>query len=199
MEENNLYKLIAFMVLTSMLLAVFLVPQQAVQAKSELVGFTFTNKSERLASLRLYGNGQFYYFLLFPGESKYYTPVRGEYDVTFYSCGQYVNKELDLSKKSTLVVPPCGTVAYNGQAPAGTVDGGKILKLVKVTFENETDNYMKVILQGPGTYVFTFNDDQEKTYTISKGDYTYTLYGCGGSFTGTFYAHHNKVMTFKCP
>jgi hypothetical protein len=199
MKENNLYKLIAFIVLASMLLVVFLIPQQTVQAKSELVGFTFTNKSDRLASLRLYGNGQFYYFLLFPGQSKYYTPVRGEYDVTFYSCGQYVNKELDLSKKSTLVVPPCGTVAYNGQAPAGTVDGGKILKLVKVTFENETDNYMKAILQGLGTYVFSFNDDQEKTYTISKGDYTYTLYGCGGSFTGSFYAHHNKVMTFKCP
>lgn len=199
MKKNSLYKLFAFVILTSMLFAVFLVPQQTVQAKSELVGFTFTNKSDRLASLRLYGNGQFYYFLLFPGESKYFTPVRGEYDATYFSCGQYVNQEIDLSKKYTLVVPPCGTVAYTGTAPAGVVDGGKILKLVKVTFENETDNYMKVILQGPATYVFTFNKDQEKTYTISKGDYFYTLYGCGGSFTGSFYAHSHKVMTFKCP
>ena len=63
----------------------------------------------------------------------------------------------------------------------------------------KTDNYMKVILEGPATYVFTFSKDQEKTYTISKGDYTYMLYGCGGSFSGSFYAYHNKVMTFKCP
>ena len=199
MIENKLYKLVAFVMFTSIMLAAFLVPQQAVQAKSELVGFTFTNNSDRLASLRLYGNGQFYYFLLFPGESKYYTPVRGEYDMSFFSCGQYVNKEIDLTKKTTLVVPPCGTVAHNGKPPAGVIDGGKVLKLVKVTLENETDNYMKVILEGPATYVFTFSKDQEKTYTISKGDYTYMLYGCGGSFSGDFYAYHNKVMTFKCP
>jgi hypothetical protein len=199
MKEKRLFQFVGLLILTSILLAAFLVPQTSVNAKSELVGFTFVNKSDRLASLRLYGNGQFYYFLLFPGESKYYTPVRGEYDVTFYSCGQYVNKELDLTKKITLVVPQCGTVAHNGIPPAGVIDGGKIIKLVKVTFENDTDRYMKVILEGPSTYVFTFNTDQEKTYTISKGDYDYTLYGCGGSFTGSFYAHHNKVMTFKCP
>lgn len=198
MKENKIFKLVLSVILASMLLAAFFVPQQIVQAKSELVGFTFTNNSDRLASLRLYGNGQFYYFLLFPGESKHYTPVRGEYDMTFYSCGQYVNKEIDLTKIKTLVVPPCGTVAYNNKPASGVIDGGKIIKLVKVTFENETDNYMKAILEGPATYVFSFAKDQEKTYTISKGEYTYTLYGCGGSFSGSFYASHNKVMTFKC-
>ena len=199
MKENKIFKLVMSVILVSMMLAAFFVPQQIVQAKSELVGFTFTNNSDRLASLRLYGNGQFYYFLLFPGESKYYTPVRGEYDMTFYSCGQYVNKEIDLTKITTLVVPACGTVAYNNKPAAGVIDGGKILKLVRVTFENETDNYMKAILEGPATYVFSFAKDQEKTYTISKGEYTYTLYGCGGSFSKTFYASQDKVMTFKCP
>jgi hypothetical protein len=201
MKKYRSYKLVAFLVLASMMLAAFLTPQQVAQAKSELVGFTFKNNSDRLASLRLYGNGQFYYFLLFPGETKYYTPVRGEYDMTYFSCGQYVNRELDLTRKYTLVVPPCGTVAYNNnpKAPANVIDGGKILKLVKVTFENETDRYMKVILTGPATYVFTFNKDQEKTYTISKGTYDYTLYGCGGSFTGSFYAHESKVKVFTCP
>jgi hypothetical protein len=199
MNKPTFYKILVVILFASMIVSAFLVPIHAVQAKSELVGFSFTNNSDRLASLRLYGNGQFYYFLLYPGESKYYTPVRGEYDVTFYSCGQYVNRELDLTKKTALVVPPCGLVAYNGNPPAGTIDGGKIIKLVKVTFKNDTERYMKVILEGPATYVFTFGTDQEKTYTISKGTYDYTLYGCGGSFTGSFYAHHNKVMTFKCP
>lgn len=201
MNEKKLFKLVTVVILASMMLAAFAVPQQSVQAKSDLVGFTFKNESDKLASLRLYGNGQFYYFLLFPGETKYYTPVRGEYKMTFFSCGQYVNKELDLTKMYTLVVPPCGTVAHNSKPkpPANLIDGGKILKLVKVTFENETDKYMKVILTGPATYVFSFDKDQEKTYTISKGKYDYTLYGCGGSFTGSFVAHHNKVMTFKCP
>jgi hypothetical protein len=149
--------------------------------------------------LRLYGNDQFYYFLLKPGETKYYTPVRGEYRVTFFSCGLYVNQKLDLTKQYKLVVPPCGTVAYNGKAPAKVLDGGKIIKLVKVTFENQTDRYMKVILTGPATYVFSFDKDQEKTYSISKGEYNYTVYGCGGSFTGSFYAQADKVKEFKCP
>jgi hypothetical protein len=110
-----------------------------------------------------------------------------------------MNRELDLTRGQTLVVPPCGTKAYNGPAPAGVIDGGGILKLVKVTFENDTGGYLKVILYGPSTYVFTFAKDESKTYTISKGDYSYTLYGCGTSFTKNFYPFHNKVMTFECP
>ena len=79
------------------------------------------------------------------------------------------------------------------------IDGGMILKLVKVTFVNDTERYMKVIMTGPATYVFSFNKDEEKTYTISKGEYDYTVYGCGGSFKGTFYAQADKVKEFKCP
>ena len=200
MKTLKMYKFVSFLILASMLLAAILTPQQIASAKSDLVGFTFTNNSDSLASLRLYGNGQFYYFLVFPGETKYFTPVRGVYDMTFFSCGLYVNKEFDLTKQTKLVVPSCGTKGYhNDQTPAGVVDGGQIIKLVKVTFENETDAYMKVILEGPATYVFTFNKDQDKTYTISKGHYTYKIYGCGGSFTGNLYAHHGKVKEFNCP
>ncbi|HBX69189.1 MAG TPA: hypothetical protein DEH25_07360 [Chloroflexi bacterium] len=200
MTKLQLNKIVSFLLLASMMLAVFAIPQQVAQAgQPDLVGFTFVNKSDKLASLRLYGNDQFYYFLLKPGEAKYFTPVRGEYRMSFYSCGMYVNKTLDLTKQVKLVVPACGTVAYNGPTPPKVIDGGKIIKLVKVTLENATDRYMKVVLTGPATYVFTFNKDQDKTYTISKGDYNYTVYGCGGSFTGTFYAYANKVFKFKCP
>ncbi len=200
MKTFKLYKLISFIILASMLLAAFLVPQQIAQAKSDLVGFTFTNDSARLASLRLYGNGEFYYFLLYPGQSKYFTPVRGVYDATFFSCGQYVNQELDLTKHTKMIVPACGTHAHNTKnPPPGVIDGGKVIRLVKVTFENETNGYMKVILQGPATYVFTFNKGESKTYTISKGEYEYKVYGCGGSFTKHFYATHNKVKEFTCP
>lgn len=200
MKKFTLYKLVAFMILASMMLAAFMVPQQAAQAQSDLVGFTFINKSDKLASLRLYGDGDFYYFLLRPGESKYYTPARGVYQMSFFSCGQYTNKELDLTKQTKMIVPPCGFKAYsNKDYHPGVIDGGEIIKLVKITFENATDRYMKVILEGPAVYVFTFDKDQSKTYTISKGDYTYTAYGCGGTFYGSFYAHEGKVYDFKCP
>ncbi len=200
MKTLKMYKFISFLILASMLLAAILVPQQIAHAQSDLVGFTFTNNSKSLASLRLYGDGLFYYFLVHPGQTRYFTPERGVYDVSFFSCGLYVNKEFDLTKQTKLVVPACGTLAHqNKKTPAGVIDGGQVIKLVKVTFENETERYMKVILQGPATYVFTFNKDQDKTYTISKGDYTYTVYGCGGSFTGNLYAHHGKVKEFTCP
>ena len=201
MTKLRLTKVVSFLILTSILLAAFVVPQQAVQAaQSNLVRFTFSNKSDKMASLRLYGTNNFYYFLLKPGETKTYTPVRGEYKMSFFSCGQYVNQSLDLTKQTKLIVPPCGTKAFSGKnPPANVVDGGKVLKLVKVKLENKTGAYMKVILSGPASYVFTFNKDQAKTYTITKGEYNYTVYGCGGSFTGTFYASANKIKEFKCP
>ena len=206
MKTKRVNLILVAVLLATLMLTTFM-PHQAVQAKeddpkSELVRFTFINKSNRLASLRLYGlygNTQFYYFLLMPGEAKTFTPVRGEYRSSFYSCGLYVNDELNLSKQYTLVVPKCGTVADNGKAPANLIDGGKIIKLVKVNFVNKTEAYMKVILRGPQTYVFSFDKDQEKSYTISKGDYDYTVYGCGGTFYGTMYAHHGKEFEFKCP
>ncbi len=151
MRNFKLFKVISFMILTSMILAAVLVPQQIAYAKSDLVGLTFVNNSDSLASLRLYGNGEFYYFLVYPGETKYYTPVRGEYDVTFFSCGLYVNKELDLTKQTKLVVPSCGTLAYqNNKTPAGVIDGGQVIKLVKVTFENETNGYVEGNSPRPG-------------------------------------------------
>ena len=52
MKENKIFKLVMSVILASMMLAAFFVPLQTVQAKSELVGFTFTNNSDRLASLR---------------------------------------------------------------------------------------------------------------------------------------------------
>ena len=111
MNKLRFQKVISFLILASMVFAVFAIPQQAVQAQEDLVRFTFVNKSDRLTSLRLYGNGQFYYFLLQPRETKVYTPVRGVYRMSFFSCGQYTNKELDLTKMYTLVVPACGTLA----------------------------------------------------------------------------------------
>ena len=168
MNKLQLNKIVSFLILASMLLGAFAVPQVA-EAKSDLVRFTFVNKSDRIASLRLYGsNNQFYYFLLQPGESKVYTPVRGVYRMSYFSCGQYINKELDLTQIYTFVVPKCGFVAYNGKTPPQKIDGGKVNPLVRVTFRNETDRYMKLILTGASVYVFTFNQDQDKTYTITK-------------------------------
>ena len=200
MTRSRFVKNVSFLVLAAILLGVFVIPAQIVQAKSALVDFTFVNQSSRITSLRLYGeDGSFYYFWLRPGESKHYTPVRQMYQMSFYSCGKYVNEPLDLTKIYTLVVPPCGTHAYGPNQPHKTLDGGKILKLVAVTLVNDTGGYMKIILTGPSTYVFTFGYGESKDYTIRKGEYTYTLYGCRGSFVDTFTARAHLVKEFKCP
>ncbi len=200
MTRSRFVKVTSFLILAAVMLGAFAAPAQVAQAKSALVDFTFVNQSNRIASLRLYGeDGTFYYFWLRPGESKYYTPVRQVYQMSFYSCGTYVNEPLDLTKKYTFVVPPCGTHAYGKNQPPKTLDGGKILKLVAVTLVNDTGNYMKLILTGPATYVFTFGSGESKDYTIRYGEYTYTLYGCHGSFTDTFLARAHLVKEFKCP
>ena len=194
-------KFISFLILAATLLAAFAAPAQLVQAKSALVDFTFVNKSDRIASLRLYGeDGTFYYFLLKPWETKHYTPVRQMYRMTYYSCGTYANEMLDLTKQYTFVVPKCGTHAFGPHnQPPKALDGGKIMRLVAVRLVNETDGYMKIILTGPATYVFTFSKGESKDYTIRKGEYHYMIYGCHGSFEGTFTSRAHLVKEFTCP
>jgi hypothetical protein len=190
--------LILLALVASALIAAAPAPAQAGLAKSDLVRLTIINQDKAFVSLRLYGD-QFYYLPVNAGETRIYTPARDVYTATLFSCGVYTTQTLDLTRQYTLVVPACGTKATQGPTEAGTIDAGDLLKLVKVTLVNETGNYMLLILEGPQTYVFSFDKDEERSFTITKGEYTYRQYACGTIFSANFYAHANKVKEFDCP
>jgi hypothetical protein len=196
MRNKRAIQGIIFLIL-AVALVVATIPQQSVSAKSDLVRLTIKNNSDKPVTMKLTGPA-YYYFYVKPGQTAIYTPQRGVYDYTFTSCGTSLTGELDLSRHKTMDVPPCGSKASTGDGPDDTVDVGDVLKLVRVTLENKTGHNIIIILRGPSEYAFFLYEDDSKDYTITKGEYTYWLYGCGGIKTGKVYAEPHKVKELTC-
>jgi len=171
-------------------------PQQSDSAATLLARLTITNNTNDYVTMQLNGPASYYLYVK-PGETKIYTLQRGEYSNKFYSCGVFISTTLDMTKHQKMVVPICGTHATTN--PTGVIDAGMVLRLVKVTLKNTTDHNIVIILNGPSTYVFSLHDDEERLYTIPKGEYTYKIYGCGYIREGNFYAHANKYKELTCP
>jgi hypothetical protein len=166
---------------------------------ADLVGLKIENNSDHYVTLRLDGP-QFYYLMVAPHDSRYFTIERGDYDYQkYYSCGTFVNTTIDFTKKQTIVVPDCGENAY--KAPSNNtpaIDGGKLLKLVKVTLENPYDFNILLILRGPSVHVFLIEAGNSENYTIAKGKYEVTQYGCQALKYWNFYPYANKIKELSC-
>ncbi len=199
MNRQRVIRGIVFLVALVSFVLVSAFPKNIAYAQEDVVRLTINNNGDRDIWLQLDGPA-YYYLHVRVGESKVYTPLRGVYDYTLYSCGTFVKGELDLTNQKTIEVPDCGMKAFYGAFdPTNTIDEGKMLNLVNVTFENDTERFMLLILEGPSVYVFSFQPDEDKEYTIPMGYYHYTMYGCGSTYTGTMYARYHKVKEFACP
>lgn len=166
-------------------------------AKSERVKFTVENNSDKVFTLRLTGP-EGLYLVVDANSTEVFTPLRGVYDMTMYSCGAYANDDLDLTTIKTMVVPECGS---QGPDKSDTkIDASDTIKLVKVTIQNKsTTSNMVVVMTGPGTFVFSFKAGEKANYTIPRGDYNVTYYACSSSATRTFTAKANKLLELSCP
>lgn len=166
-------------------------------AKSERVRFTVENNSNKVFTLRLSGPESLY-LVVQPNSDAVFTPLRGEYNMTMYSCGAYASDDLDLSTIKTMVVPACGE---SGPVKSDKkIDASDTIKLVKVTIQNtSTTSNMVVVMSGPGTYVFSFKAGAKASYTIPRGEYTVTYYACSSSATRIFNAKANKMLELGCP
>jgi len=191
MKKHKILTLVLFVLVSILLMA-------ASANASDVVPLTIKNQSDDLVTLRLDGP-QFYYLTVKPGQTTTFTIVRGEYSQQYYNCGAFVNSTLDLTKKNTIIVPDCGTKALrNPKQNTTKVDGGRIIKLVKVSFKNTDEVTMILIFEGSGSYVFTLKPGETKTYTITKGSYNITRLGCVYTRVYNYYALHNKVKEFDC-
>jgi hypothetical protein len=115
-----------------------------------------------------------------------------------YSCGAYADDQLDLTTKKIMVVPECGS---SGPPKSDKkIDASDIIKLVKITIENDAPNStMVMVMTGPGTFVFSFKSGQKASYTIPRGDYDVTYYACNKTGTRNFSAASNKILELQCP
>lgn len=199
MKKQRVLRGMVFLLILASMVLTTAIPQINVLAQEDVVRLTINNTSERDIWYKL--NGPAYYYLYVKaGETKSYTPQRGVYDYTLYACGTFVKGELDLTNQKVINVPECGMKSHYGpQDQENIEDAGKMLNLVNVTFQNDTGRYMLLILEGPSVFVFQFNADQDKEYTIPMGYYTYTMYGCGSTYHGTLYARYHKEKEFTCP
>jgi len=192
-------KLRRILIILSMTLISLVLIAAVPMAKSELVSLMIDNQSDDYVTFKIQGP-MFYFLTVKPNSSATFTILRGEYSQKFYSCGTFVETSLDLTKKQFIYVPPCGSKAFKTDKVSGNkVDAGQLIKLVKVTFENTTDSNLTLILRGPAEYVFFIRTGDEVSYTIAKGTYEVTQWGCKYIKNFNFYPYANKEKELTCP
>jgi hypothetical protein len=169
----KLWKRLFFILLAVTLIGSNAIPVQAADvAAKDTVQVQFQNKTGDQVSISLSGPGT-YRLSLGAGKTKA-DIVPGKYSYTYQACGQS-NKGTFNARKSgdTLVLPKCG-------GDKGSGGGGD----VKVTIKNYTGGGITIYLSGPQSYTFNFPSGTSKM-TVVPGKYSYTVYGCGTSMSGT--------------
>lgn len=166
--------------------------------KTELVTLTIENRSSGMVYLWLDGVA-FYYFAIDPGETIVYTVVRGEYYQKVKACGDTAESIVDLTKRTRMIMPVCGGHASQAATSPYVVDLSEIIKIVKVTVENDSESRLLAILTGPATYVFLIDEGDSRDYTIAKGDYTVQYFACGSVGYKDIYAYHGSKISLSCP
>ena len=193
MDKRKLFMIISLVMISVVIMAA------APLAKSDLVSLIIQNQSDDYVTYKLQGP-MFYFLTVKPQTTSTFTVLRGDYTKRFYSCGHFVETTLDLNKKQEIVVPPCGEKAFKTNATTRTkVDAGRLIKLVKVTFENTSDVNMVLIMKGPSEYVFFIYAGDKVSYTITRGPYEVTQLGCQKTKNFTFYSYANKEKELICP
>lgn len=168
---------------------------------SDLVRFTVENRDEAGITLRLYatdGSLRGYYLRVEGLSTRIMTPEAGEYTYQLTACGIQVRGTLDLSHNHTWVLPACGNKGGPGTKAPNTSDVSEVVRLVRVELVNKTSTRIQVNINGPWGYVFVIEGKDSKVVTILKGEYDYTLFACGGVYTGHFLGRANKVQEFDC-
>ena len=166
--------------------------------KSDLIALKVENDSTSYAYLWLDGP-EFYYLVVKPDETKTFTVKRGEYDKEVSYCGAKDSSTIDLTKHTRLIMPVCGANTRQESSSPHIINITNTIKIVKVTLKNDTTTSVLAIFTGPSTYVFSLTKEEEKDYTIARGNYEVQYYACGKDRIRKFFAFHNRVLKFECP
>ena len=165
----------------------------------DLVRLTVENRTTGYMYMWLKGP-QSYYFVIKPESTSHFTIEPGSYRQQVRVCGDTASKSVVIKTHTRMIMPMCGTNAKNATSGGGAVyDLSNLIKIVRVTVDNESDTNLFTILTGPATYVFTVNEDDENVYTIAKGKYQVRYWACGESATKTWKAYADAKLKLDCP
>lgn len=189
-------------VLAALFISLFLIAAapMAQPRQSDLIRLTIDNRSEKLLTVILEGSKR-YLFYVNSDTEKTFTPERGEYRYTITACGVTVKGKMDLTTNKKIVMPPCSNgLGGKGNNP-NRINLSEKIKLVKMSIKNETGGYIRLVLTGPNTHVWEFKTGETKKLSLARGTYTYTVYGCGGTFESRkpVKVSTNTVLSIKCP
>ncbi|MEJ2302388.1 MAG: hypothetical protein P8Y14_12760, partial [Anaerolineales bacterium] len=179
------------------LVAVFLFSAAApVQARTELVRLTLVNRTSGNIYLSLKGPA-LYYLSVGAEESQVFTVKRGTYTSSITACGVTSTDSLDMTSQKKLIMPICGGRAHGAHGAATKVDLSEQIKIVPFTIINSSDTQLLAVLTGAGTYAFLLARDEERDYTIAKGDYDVKIYACGAITTIEFSSYKNSKLDLR--
>ncbi|TAK12776.1 MAG: hypothetical protein EPO32_07455 [Anaerolineae bacterium] len=170
----------------------------ALVAAAPLARLTIENQSDKPVYLWLTSETHTYYLETAAGTTQVWTPEKDEYTYRMLACGANLYGEMDLTQVQRFVVPVCGSKA-SAEVNDSETDVARLIKLVRITVENATGARVILALHGPDGYVFSLEKGESKEYTIPRGDYTYTAYGCGTVFLGDLFATAQGKELVKCP
>lgn len=165
----------------------------------KLVRLTVENRTTSYMYMWLTGP-QFYYFVLKPESTAYFTVEPGNYRQTVKACGDTASKSVSIKTHTRMIMPICGANANNATGTGAAVyDLSDLIKIVRVTIDNESETNLVAILTGPATYVFTVYEDDANVYTIAKGKYQVRYWACGEYATRTWTAYADAKLKLECP
>lgn len=170
----------------------------SVQARSELVRLTVVNRTSGNIFLSLKGPA-LYYLSVAADESEVFTVKRGTYTSSITACGVTATDSLDMTSQKKLIMPVCGGRAHGAHGAATKVDLAEQITIVPFTIINSSDTQLLAVLTGAGTYAFLLARDEERDYTIAKGDYDVKIYACGAITTIEFSSYKNSKLDLRCP
>ncbi len=166
---KRLFSIILCLVLLgTAVLPVYAAPAQA----KSTVTVQIQNKTGDKVTLSLSGPSSYW---LYPGTGKTKAEVLpGKYTYSYQACGKTNTGKLNAKGNSVnLVLAKC--------PKDKTIKGAKE---VKVTVKNQTGGSLSIYMTGTKSYTFYLGGGTSKI-SIAAGKYSYTVYGCGTSLSGS--------------
>lgn len=171
----------------------------ATSEPADLVRLTVENRTTGYMYMWLKGP-QFYYLVIKPESTAVFTVEPGTYTQTVRACGDSASKSITIDTHTRQIMPVCGANAKNATETGSAVyDLSNLIKIVRVTIDNESETNLVAILTGPATYVFTVLEKKENVYTIAKGKYQVQYWACGKYATRTWTAYSDAKLKLECP
>jgi hypothetical protein len=161
------------------------------------ITFNVANLSQHTATIKLTGP-KTYTIKVGGHRTQSFSMFNGVYKYSVYACGLTSTGSVDLTTYKELNIPVCGgSIAGVQSEHEINLD---FTNLVHVMVGNDVGRDAVALFSGPGSYAFYVTTGAPREYTMLRGDYEVSFYGCGnGPEKMEFSAYNNAELVLTCP